>query len=372
MKKLSILSLVLAVTVAFSACDKADMGPVANTKSPGAPAIQSPESGQSFTLSRDKMKETAITIEWTKPDYGYAAAANYQVQLDEAGNDFANAQEVASVDTTMVGVTVGDLNQMLLAMKLSAGQAHNLELRVTASISDSVTKAVSEPVSISVTPFQTDFPPIYMIGSAVGGWSLDQARIVPSTEPKVYSTLAEFTNGGAFRFFGQQDWGPDSWNYPYFADNGGDIDQLLVNANDNDSNFQFTGSTGWYKVTVNMDDYSVQLEQAEEPIMYMAGSFFGNWSTPGSSETVKMDFVQPGVFEATTDFESGAFRFFGQAGWLPDSYNYPYFANNDGTIDELLENANDNDSNFQFTGSSGSYHVKVNINDYKVEMEAAN
>jgi len=69
-----------------------------------------------------------------------------------------------------------------------------------------------------------------MIGAGVSEWALDAAVIVPSSDPNVYTTLAEFQND-AFRFFADPDWSAENWNYPYFADNGGNIDELLINAN---------------------------------------------------------------------------------------------------------------------------------------------
>lgn len=366
MKKLSTLLLSILSIVALTSCDK-DMGPVANTADPGAPSITSPSSGASFTLNRDQADDTLMTIEWSQPDFGFTSAPTYTVEMGLAGSNFEDAMQLGTVQKTSFGVVTGNLNRMLLAAGLAGGEAQSLELRVTASISDSVNKAVSEPVSLTVTPFQTDFPPIYMIGEGVGGWSIDAAVIVPSTEPNVYSTLARFTSGGAFRFFGQQDWGPDSYNYPYFSD--GTIDELLINAQDGDSNFQFTGETGWYRVTVNLDSRTVDLEAASEPVMYMTGSAVGGWDTPGTGASVKMTYIQDGVYEATTEFAEGAFRFFAQADWSPTSYNYPYFA--DGTVDELLADAQDGDNNFQFTGQAGSYHVTLNLNDLTVEMEAS-
>lgn len=375
MKKLRIIPILLVGLLIFSSCQEKELGPVANTTDPGAPAISSPEYGESFTLDRTTPNDTLLTIEWSKPDYGFASAPTYIIELAAAGSNFAEPVEVARVSQqTSYSVTVSELNQLLLGAGFEGGQAHDLELRVMASLPDeSVSQAVSETVTLTVTPFLTDFPPIYMIGAALKGWSLDAAVITPSSDPNVYTTLAEFTGGEAFRFFAEPDWNAENWNYPYFADNGGDIDELLVNANDGDSNFQFTGTTGWYRITVNMGTYSVQMEQAEEPVMYMTGEAVGAWDTPGTGESVKMTFVQEGVFEAITDFSTAGaanFRFFAQADWAPDSYNYPYFADNNGEIDELLINAEDGDSNFEFTGSDGTYYIKVDINNYIVEMEA--
>lgn len=383
MKKLSLLSLLLAGLLIFSSCDKGELGPVANTSDPAAPEISSPSSGESYELDRNSAEAVAMTIEWSKPDFGFDAAPTYTIELDVAGNEFADPMEVAQVtQETSYEVTVGDINQLLLTEEFAGGQAHDFELRVTASIPDEdVSQAVSSSVAISITPFQTDFPPIYMVGEALKGWSLDQAITIPSSEPNVYTTLAHFDSQTqetpSFRLFTSDiendGWDAGIYNYPYFADEGGEIDELLVNAEDGDQNFEFTGTTGWYRIIVNMDTYSVQLEEAEEPLMYMTGAGTGGWVEPGQDGSVKMNFVQEGVFEATTDFYSDGdanFRFFPQAGWGPDSYNYPYFANEGGTIDELLTNAEDGDENFEFTGENGTYYIKVNLNDYTVEMEA--
>ncbi len=55
----------------------------------------------------------------------------------------------------------------------------------------------------------------------------------------------------------------------------------------------------------------------------------------------------------------GNFRFFLQADWNPDSYNYPWFEARGYTIDENLVNANDGDSNFQFIGTAGEYFLEI-------------
>lgn len=362
----SFLYTLLFCFIAFTACDKKD-GPVANVSSPGAPSIVSPSSGESFTLNRDQPDDISMTIEWSKPDFGFSSAPTYTVELGVAGDNFANPMILAKQQKTSYPVVTSKLNEMLLTAGLAGGEAHSMELRVTASISDSVSKAVSQPVELSITPFQTDFPPLYMIGEAVGGWSLDLAVIVPSTEANVYSNIAKFTQGEAFRFFSEPDWESENYNYPYFGE--GSVTSLLENAQDGDSNFRMTGETGFYRVTVNMNAKTVEMEPVDEPVMYMTGAGIGGWDQPGTGASVEMTFVQDGVFTATTDFINGeAFRFFGQADWSPDSYNYPYFS--DGTVTDLLEDAQDGDNNFKVVAESGSYTITVNLIKPSVEMEA--
>ena len=371
MKKLILLILGLSGLLIFTSCEDTT-GPVVDTE-PEAPEISLANAGASFVLNRQESAMEMDVMEWTSANFGFSAAVQYTIELDPTGSTFETPVELATMNGTSYSTTVGQLNERLLTAGLAGGEENTVYLRVKAHVNDDVSPAYSQPVEVTFTPYQDSFPPIYMIGAAVGEWNPDAAVIVPSNEPNSYTTLAEFTSNEAFRFFGQQDWSPDAWNYPYFADNGGDIDPLLVDAEDGDNNFRFTGTSGWYRVTVNFETYSVQLEDAEEPIMYMTGLAVGGWDQPGTGESVKMDFVQEGVFEATTDFSNAGdanFRFFGQADWSPDSYNYPYFADNDGEISPLLGNAGDGDSNFQFTGDDGSYYVRVDINKYVVELEA--
>lgn len=371
MKKLILLILGLSGLLVFTSCEDTT-GPVVDTE-PEAPEISQPTAGSTFVLNREESETEIDMMEWTSANFGFSAAVQYTIELDPTGSSFESPIEITTINGTSYSPTVGQLNERLLTAGLAGGEENSVFLRVKAHLSDDVSPAYSQAVEVTFTPYLDDFPPIYMIGAAVGGWDPSLAVIVPSSEPNVYTTLAEFTSNEAFRFFGQQDWGPDSWNYPYFADNGGDVDPKFVDAQDGDNNFQFTGATGWYRITVNFETYSVQLEEAEEPIMYMTGLAVGGWDQPGTGESVKMAFVQEGVFEATTDFSNAGdanFRFFGQADWSPDSYNYPYFADNDGEISPFLVDAGDGDNNFEFTGEDGTFYIKVDINNYTVEMKA--
>lgn len=371
MKKLILLIFGLAGLFVFASCEDTT-GPMV-TSNPEAPEITGLSTGSSIVLNKVDEEMEMDVMSWSPASFGFSAAVEYTIEVDPQSASFDTPTELATVTDTSYSPVIGVFNERLLTAGLNGGEENTVYVRVSAHVSDDVSPAYSEPVELTVTPFLDSFPPIFMIGEAVGGWDPSLAVIIPSEEPNVYTNLARFESDAAFRFFGQQDWGPDSYNYPYFADNGGDIDSRLANAQDGDSNFQFTGTTGWYRVTVNLETYSVQLEEAEEPIMYMTGLAVGAWDQPGTGESVKMTFVQDGVYEATTEFSNAGdanFRFFGQADWGPDSFNYPYFADNNGEIDELLLDAGDGDNNFQFTGDDGSYFVRVDINGYTVEMES--
>jgi starch-binding outer membrane protein SusE/F len=316
-----------------------------------------------YVLVKPDAEEVMETFTWTATDFGFKASVTYKLQMDVAGNDFADPFELASTSGLSATIKVGAMNEGLLALGLTPEQAENIELRVVSSISSKVGTIISNVQTVSVTPYATSFPPIWGMGAALKGWGPwpDNAVELQSNEFKKYETITYFNNGEAFRFFEQLDWGPTSYNYPFFTS----VDPLFENANDGDSNLRFIGSSGWYKINVNLVAKTVTMEAVSEPVLYMMGAALNGWGPWGSKE-VKMTYKKPGVFEYNTNFTTTneTFRFFAQADWGPTSYNYPYFT----TVDPVFENANDGDKNFRFLGNPGSYKVTVNLNEKTVTV----
>jgi len=241
MKKISLILLML--TVFFTACEK-DKENVVLKDSISSNDLSN-LSASAFVLNRDDAANTFQTFQWTDVDYGFAAVITYVVQFDKKTNNFSSPIDLATViHATSVAVSVGELNKQMLVSGLNPDEAADLQFRVKATIHPSVAPVYSDVVEAKVTPYATTFPPIYMCGAATGGWSwtLYVYKEMRSSAPNVYQTIAHFLNGETFRFFKQADWGPTSWNYPYFTT----VSNLFENANDGDLNFRFIGTTGYY------------------------------------------------------------------------------------------------------------------------------
>lgn len=312
-------------------------------------------------------KNDTVKFSWTPVDYGFALAQTYTLQVDKASNSFADATDLLTVSVPKAAMLQGDLNKALLNF-LEGGVAAGVELRVKTVVNANVAPVYSTTASVTITPYQTSFPPIYMIGSATGGWDPNLAVEMVSTAPNVYSTIGYFENvvdANTFRFFKNAAWG-DAWNCPYFT--GGFTTSLLENALDGDSNFRFIGTTGWYRITANLSAKTVVMEAVPDQVMFMTGDGVGSgaWGwDPG--QYVQMTWKKDGVYEATTNFNNGgAFRFFAQTGWAT-SYNYPYFSA--GTVTTLLGNADDGDKNFRVLAATGTYKITVDIIKFTVSME---
>jgi hypothetical protein len=321
-------------------------------------------SSTDFVLTIDESSETVETFKWTAPDFGFSASTTYTLQVDVNGNDFANAFDLAVVvGVKEVSVTVKGLNDAMLGLGLPPEEVSDMEFRVRSTINTNVEPVYSTTRTAGVTPFATIFPSIYGMGDALKGWGPWPGNAVewPSSQLKKYSQIAYLTQGGAFRFFEQLDWGPTSYNYPYFSS----VSAVFENANDGDSNFKVAAATGWYLVNVDLIAKTVTATATTEPLMYMTGDGIGGWDQPGTGVSVKMTFLRPGVFQATTSFYNDqAFRFFAQADWGPTSYNFPYFT----TVDPLFVNANDGDSNLRYAGATGSQTVILDVNEKTVTV----
>lgn len=361
MKKVKILLTFLILACVIISCEKDEEKAI--VKKTIASNELSALTASSYVLLLDSAANDFQTFNWTKVDFGFTASITYKVQIDVKGNDFASAVDILTVNNLLTKtITIGDFNKYLLDKELEPETAVIIEFRIKAIVNDNVAPVYSNIVEAIITPYATSFPPIYIMGSAYG-WNWANGVEIRSTAPKVYKTIAKFTNGDVFRFFAQTDWNPTSYNYPYFTTPGSSFE----NANDGDSNFKFIGATGYFSIIVDLKTKKIEMESVAEPEMFMTGGAVGGWDW--TTNYVQMTWKSNGIFEATTEFINGeAFRFFAQKDW-GDSFNYPFFA--DGTVSNLFENANDGDKNFRFTGTTGNYKITLNMLDKIITMTAA-
>jgi hypothetical protein len=359
MKNILNISVLLSLLVLFS-CEKDEDRAI--LKSPVTPNVMNALTSQSYVLQRDNAADVFEQFSWTNVDYGFDAATTYVLQVDLAANGFSSPIDVVAVTNKFQqAVTVGDFNKLLLDNNVQPDAATDLQFRIAAIINGNVDTVFSNVVAANVTPYATTFPPIYMVGAATGGWDWNHEVEMRSTAPGVYFTVAYFLNNETFRFFKQQDWGPTSYNYPYF--DGGFVTDSLSNADDGDKNFKVLAPTGYYAVTVKVNSKVVDFDAVPEPKMFMTGAALGGWDW--STNFVQMTWKSYGIFEAETEFINGeTFRFFAQQDWGPTSYNYPYYT----TVDPLFENAQDGDKNFRFKGTTGVYKITMNMLDLTVTM----
>lgn len=347
-------SILLISALALLSCEELENIKIKEVVEPNTLA---PLSSTNVVLESANAAQTAITFSWSSPDYGFKAGPLYALEMDIAGNDFADPFKLVETRNLTAAVKVSDLNTAMLALGQTPNEVSIMEFRVVSQVNNNVDIIYSNTREASITPYATSFPPIWGMGAALKGWGPwpDNAVEWQSSEFRKYETIAYFTSGETFRWFAQLGWDGTSYNYPFFTT----VSEVFENALDGDSNLKVVGTTGWYRVGVDLNTKTVTAEAVDEPVMYITGAGIGGWDQPGTGASVKMTYLKPGVFEAEANFISGeTFRFFAQANWSPTSYNYPYFE----SVDPLFENAEDGDLNFKYIGETGTQKVTVDIN----------
>ncbi|OYX27010.1 MAG: hypothetical protein B7Z06_04865 [Flavobacteriales bacterium 32-35-8] len=142
-----------------------------------APVILSPLANDAFVLSLGMADDTAITIEWSDAVLSSTLGVdvNYTIQASAPGTDFAAPVTIGnSTNETTLTSTHSDFNAVAIGIGLVAETAGNMDIRIIAEITNSngnTLERISEITSISVTPYLTSFPNLFMVGDATTpGW----------------------------------------------------------------------------------------------------------------------------------------------------------------------------------------------------------
>ncbi|HTE32395.1 MAG TPA: SusE domain-containing protein, partial [Chryseolinea sp.] len=152
----------------------------------------------------------------------------------------------------------------------------------------------------TITLEATEQPALYMIGAAIQGWDLTKAVQLTRLEDGVFKGPSNFTSGETFRFFTGPDWSKGTINYASF--DGGNVDSRFSNANDGDKNLKFTGETGTYTITVDLNTLTVVLESGTPTPIYMIGDATGGWDL---TKTVEVKNIGTLKYETTSAFTNG-------------------------------------------------------------------
>ncbi|WP_250433200.1 SusE domain-containing protein [Hanstruepera flava] len=338
------------------------------------PVITSPDSTFDVVLSDITEDETALTVTWDDPDFSDdpPILINYHVEAAVAGTDFAVVENIGTTSERTDDTTHGELNDAALNLGLAVDTAGSLDVRVRSVIETASgnLERISDFITITVTPYETALlPVIYGVGAGLpdAGWGW-ASPVELLLQGSVYSGNVNLqNNGGAdnnFRFFAQMDWGPTSFNYPWYESRGFTIDPNLENANDGDSNFAFVGTTGQYFLEIDMENKTITLgppvvgPNCEFDQLWLVGAGVPDagwgWDSP-----VQLPCTGNGVYSGNVTFANDAFRFFTSEGDWGSGRNFPYYEGEGYTIDANFENANDGDSNFRFNGTPGEYFLTM-------------
>lgn len=311
MKNIFNLSLLSGLFVFFS-CEK-DEERAYLISSPGAPDITSPANGTVQVLSvADSAME--LTFDWSAADYGFPAEVLYALQVDKAGNNFAEPVNVATVTSeTTASIITYELNNKLLGMGLNFGQESDVELRLRAVVnginSSSFTDTVySEAITMTFTPFEVIiiYPKLYVPGSYQGwnfGPTVDFVYDVGSNDRyEGYIWFPDATT--TFKFTRIPDWVQNQTIGD--AVSGGTSGTLVVGDWGND--ISVVGGPGYFKINANLDQATYSYIMTDWGLV---GSATGSWDV---DKDMTYD-IATETWSITTDLIAGEIKFRANDDW---------------------------------------------------------
>lgn len=171
----------------------------------GQPPVLSATADE-LVLTVDEVDNDAVTLNWDAVDFGYDAAVLYTLEIDTAENNFATPFNVALGSSPMKTFKVGELNNLLLRLKYGSDVAHDVPMRIKATVSGLVDPVYSNTHLVKVTPYST-VSYIYVPG-AYQGWNPGSAPALRSLSSNgIYEGIISFFGDNqSFKFTANRNW----------------------------------------------------------------------------------------------------------------------------------------------------------------------
>jgi hypothetical protein len=305
MKRINLIAIITGAMLLFSSCEDEVRDPIVSLNA--APEILAPTGG-SFVLTEESENALLTTADWSDADFGFMAAITYTLELDQAGNDFSEPIALATSQVSRAPVYVGALNNLLLSAGYPFAVEGDFEMRVAASVHEDVDVLYSEPVAVSITPFEKIiiYPKLWVPGDYMDPqWS-------PGDSPNLYSIKSNnkyegyvwFPNASSnFKFTSAPDWNNTNYGYGSGDEVSGELDD------DSGAGNLYLTSAGYYKLNADLTAMTYSFLKTEWGVIGDA--------TPGGWDSDTNMTYDPAtkVWSVTLDLVAGLIKFRANGGW---------------------------------------------------------
>lgn len=299
MQKIYIILIAILALGFYGCTDSAgdsldEVGPVVRLGA--APSITGPNGGTSFVFTEEEETKALPAITWTAADFGFSAAVTYDVQIDEAGNNFGNPLSLGLTNgLALEGLTVGQLNNFLFAQGFPELQPLDMEIRLVAKVSDEVEVLISNPVPLTFTLYEVIiiYPQLHLPG--------DYQEWDPSTDVHVIFSALSNKKYEGFNYFNLDDALFKFTDGPSWDVNWGDEEpdgKLDPQGIGND--IPIGGAAGAYFLTCNLNSLAYTIAPA-----FMAA----NGSATGGEDILLEYDIENNQLQVTADLEAGDLKF---------------------------------------------------------------
>lgn len=330
----------LAVSLLWlTACDKEEPTAILNTDLSTTLSV----SASSITLSEDTADDTALTLSWNAPNFGFQAAPTYSIKFSTPGG---GAETVASTTATQKTYTTRALNSLLLGLGYEADAQANVIVTIHATLGEQPEAQIANS-NLDVTLYSivldlnTDWG---VVGSGTpNGWNgpdvpFYQVQGNPNALVS-YITLVD----GEIKFRTNNDWTVN------LGDNGADGTLEQDGAN-------ISVTAGNYRITLTLD--------GGNPSTYVIEPF--SWGIIGDAT--------PGGWGADFDMEyDPSTDTFKAIGILGDGFIK--FRKNDDWAENLGDNGADgilDPGGDNIAVTAGNYIITLNLRENTYSLEEVN
>jgi len=319
----------------------------------------------SYVLDATNAAGVAQVFNWGAFDMGYSATVTYALEMDIAGNNFANAIDLTSGNALSASITVGQLNAVMIKLQQIYGfadnTAQNVEFRVKGSISPNVDPFFTNVISTQITPYAADveYAKVYVIGDFNAWNHANDQFLWAFTGGADYEGWIGF--GGkaqsGFKLTGIPAWDSNSGNWGAASADGQTAEAASMNLINGDASQNITAySKNFYKFKYNTSSLTLSVEYSINSLS-IVGDATGdpNWTTdiPFTFDTQTQQFV------AITTLQDGNIKFRGDNTWGAVNLGLPADAAAFAPKGTLI---NGNDSK-NIPVTAGTYKITLNLNN---------
>ena len=270
---------------------------------------------QSFdVLAERNHGSEAVALNWTTGNnYGSGNRISYTLEIGLAGTDYVTASVPVDNATQVYNWTasVEQLNDLLREWNCPAGEAVQLDARVTATVAGMEGVQTSE-TTFTVTPYEPVTKTLYLIGDATpNGWSADNATEMHRTDNGIFTWEGNL-KAGSLKFITTLGQFVPSYN------KGADGKMIIRNSFDEPDEQWHIDEAHAYRVTANLLTGELSLVQTTGEMPRWNQLFFVGSCTGWGFVEMTRDALDPYLFRYgrhfTTD-DQGEFKFGTSQGW---------------------------------------------------------
>lgn len=341
----------LGLLAALPACES-DLDTVTYNAGQAKPADLSPIEA-SYVLDAQKSDETAIVLRWTAPETGIAVSVTNNVEMDIAGNGFANKRTLGSTTADSLAITVADLNNHILTLLGDTVDAAAVkeEIRVSSVITGSAADTLySAALVVSITPYtgEREYPKLWIIGDYCE-WDHGKAQFVYSANgDDNYAGMVYFDGKAAngWKFTPAANWDND-WGAP----EGLQAEAASATLAAKGANIEAYSHTSYY---LEFNTSTAELKVSKPHDSWGIVGDFNGWAAPDVPMTLHQDEASGNYYlEATVDLTAaGGWKMRPDETWSDDV--------GPGAV-EIEDNVEGRDGNF-FVKEDGNYTIRWYFN----------